>query len=51
MKKTNASRILDKLKIPYEILEYEVGDEQDLSAENAAQKMGQPLKQALKTGI
>ncbi|MCJ7814403.1 MAG: Cys-tRNA(Pro) deacylase, partial [Candidatus Atribacteria bacterium] len=33
MKKTNASRIFDKLKIPYEILKYEV-DEQDLSAEN-----------------
>ena len=50
MKKTNASRILDKLKIPYEIIEYEV-DEQDLSAENAAQKMGQPLKQVFKTLI
>ena len=48
MKKTNASRILDKLKIPYEILEYEV-DETDLSAENTAQKMGQPLKQVFKT--
>jgi len=48
MKKTNAARILDKLKIPYEILKYEV-DEQDLSAENAAQKMGQPLKQVFKT--
>jgi len=48
MKKTNASRILDRLKIPYEILEYEV-DEQDLGAENAAQKMGQPLKQVFKT--
>jgi len=48
MKKSNASRILDKLKIPYEILEYEV-DETDLSAENAAQKMGQPLQQVFKT--
>jgi len=48
MKKTNASRILDKLKIPYEILKYEV-DEQDLSAENAAQKMGKPFKQVFKT--
>ena len=48
MKKTNASRILDRLKISYEILEYEV-DEQDISAENAAQKMGQPLKQVFKT--
>jgi len=27
MKKTNASRILDRLKIPYEILEYEVDEE------------------------
>jgi len=41
-------RILDKLRIIYELLEYEV-DEQDLSAENAAQKMGQPLKQGFKT--
>ena len=48
MKKTNASRILDKLKIPYEILEYEV-NEQDLSAENATQKMEQPLNQVFKT--
>jgi len=48
MKKTNASRILDRLEIPYEILEYEV-DEQDLSAENAARKIGQPLKQVFKT--
>ena len=48
MKKSNASRILDKLIITYEILEYEV-DEQDFSAENAAQKMGQPLKQVFKT--
>ena len=48
MKKTNASRILDKLKLPYEILEYEV-NETDLSAENAAHKLGQPLKQVFKT--
>ena len=48
MKKTNASRILDRLEIPYELLEYEV-DEQDFSAENAAQKMRQPLTQLFKT--
>ena len=48
MKKTNASRILDRLKISYELLEYEV-DEQNLSAENAAQKMRQPLTQVFKT--
>lgn len=50
MKNSNAARILDKLKIPYEILQYEV-DEKDLSAENAAKKMGQPLKQVFKTLI
>ena len=48
MKKTNASRILDRLEIPYELLEYEV-DEQGFSAENAAQKMRQPLTQVFKT--
>lgn len=48
MKKSNASRILDHLKISYEILEYEV-DEQDLSAENVAQKIGYPLVQIFKT--
>jgi len=48
MKKSNVNRILDKLKIPYEILEYEV-DEQDLSAENVAQKIGYPLVQIFKT--
>lgn len=36
------------MKISYEILEYEV-DEQDLSAENAAKKMSQPLRQVFKT--
>ncbi len=48
MKKTNTARFLDKLKILYELLEYEV-DETDLSAENAAEKMSQPLKQVFKT--
>jgi len=31
MKKTNAARILDRIKISYELIEYEV-DESDLSA-------------------
>jgi len=48
MKKTNAARVLDRLKIPYEILEYEV-DEHDLSAENVARKIGKPLEQIFKT--
>jgi len=48
MKKTNAVRVLDKLKITYELLEYEI-NEQDLSAENVAQKLNQPLEQIFKT--
>ncbi|SDK20567.1 Cys-tRNA(Pro) deacylase [Natronincola ferrireducens] len=48
MKKTNAARVLDKLKIFYDIREYEV-EETDLSAENAAEKVGFPLEQVFKT--
>ena len=36
MKKTNAARILDRLKINYELIEYEV-DENDLSAVHVAE--------------
>src|SRR5947209_1731286 len=46
--KTNAARILDQLKIGYEIHEYEV-DEDDLSAESVARKIGLPLEQVFKT--
>lgn len=48
MKKTNAARILDGLKISYELREYEV-DENDLSAENVANKVRLPLEQVFKT--
>jgi Cys-tRNA(Pro)/Cys-tRNA(Cys) deacylase len=48
MKKTNAARILDKMKIKYEIIEYEV-DESDLSAEHVAQALGKPLDTIFKT--
>jgi Cys-tRNA(Pro)/Cys-tRNA(Cys) deacylase len=48
MKKTNAARLLDKLKIAYEIKEYPV-DETDLSAANVAQKVGLPPRQVFKT--
>ena len=48
MKKTNAARLLDKLKIAYEIREYEV-DESDLGAGNVARKVGLPLAQVFKT--
>lgn len=46
--KTNAARILDGLKIAYELKEYEV-DEQDLSATSVAEKVGMPPAQVFKT--
>ncbi len=46
--KTNAARILDGLKIPYELREYEV-DEADLSAQHVAEKVGMPDGQVYKT--
>ena len=46
--KTNAARILDRLKIPYELRDYEV-DEEDLSAETVARKVGLPEEQVYKT--
>ena len=48
MKKTNAARVLDRLKITYEIIEYDI-NEKDLSAEHVATTLGQPLKQIFKT--
>jgi Cys-tRNA(Pro)/Cys-tRNA(Cys) deacylase len=46
--KTNAARILDRLGIDYEILEYEV-DPDDLAAESTADKLGLPHNQVFKT--
>ncbi|MCX6236636.1 MAG: Cys-tRNA(Pro) deacylase [Bacteroidia bacterium] len=48
MKKTNAARILDRLKIGYELLEYKV-DESDLSAVHLAETAGVPIGQVFKT--
>jgi len=48
MRKTNAARILDGLKISYELREYKV-DESDLSAENVARKNKVPIAQVFKT--
>jgi Cys-tRNA(Pro)/Cys-tRNA(Cys) deacylase len=48
MKKTNAARYLDGLKIDYRLVEYEV-DESDLSAESVAKKVGLPPEQVFKT--
>ncbi|MCD8213183.1 MAG: Cys-tRNA(Pro) deacylase [Campylobacter sp.] len=46
--KTNAARLLDKLKIAYELVEYEV-DENDLSALHVASSTRQDIKNIYKT--
>ncbi len=48
MQKTNAMRRLDAAKIPYEVLEYEV-DENDLSGMHIAEQLGFPSEQMFKT--
>ncbi len=48
LKKTNAARILDRLKIPYEIKTYEV-DEADLSAVHVAETAGIDIATVFKT--
>jgi Cys-tRNA(Pro)/Cys-tRNA(Cys) deacylase len=48
MKKTNAVRFLDSLKIIYKLCEYEI-EESDLSAESVARKVNLPLEQVFKT--
>ena len=48
IKKTNAARFLDKLKIPYEIKTYEV-DESDLSAVHVAETAGIDIETVFKT--
>jgi Cys-tRNA(Pro)/Cys-tRNA(Cys) deacylase len=46
--KTNAARLLDQLKVQYELREYAV-DPDDLSAETVAAKVGLPAEQVFKT--
>ena len=46
--KTNAARLLDQAKIPYELVAYDV-DENDLSAPHVAASIGQPVEQVFKT--
>ena len=48
IKKTNASRILDNMKIAYRLLEYEV-DENNLDAVHVANTVGMPCSQVFKT--
>lgn len=46
--KTNAARLLDKAKINYELIPYEV-DESDLSAIHVAEQLNEPIEQLFKT--
>lgn len=46
--KTNAVRLLDKGKIEYKLIPYEV-DESDLSAVHVAEQLNEPVEQVFKT--
>ena len=46
--KTNAARLLDQAKITYELIPYEV-DEDDLSATHVAETLGENVEQVFKT--
>lgn len=46
--KTNAARILDRLKIKYELVEYTV-DPDNLAADHVAEELGEPIEQVYKT--
>ncbi|MDD6210947.1 MAG: Cys-tRNA(Pro) deacylase [Bacteroidales bacterium] len=46
--KTNAARLLDKAKIPYELIPYTV-DENNLAATHVAQELGEDINQVFKT--
>lgn len=46
--KTNAARLLDRAKIPYELIPYEV-DENDLAAQHVADQLGEDIHRVFKT--
>ena len=46
--KTNAARMLDKSRVPYKLVPYEV-DEDDLSAKHVADVLGENIEQVFKT--
>ena len=48
LSKTNAARLLDKAKIHYELVPYEV-DENNLAATHIADQLGENIKQVFKT--
>lgn len=47
-KKTNAARLLDRLKVPYRLQSYDF-DPDDLAGEKVAQQIGLPARQVFKT--
>ncbi len=48
VEKTNAARLLDKAGLDYELVPYEV-DENDLAADHVARSLGEPVEQVFKT--
>ena len=50
IQKTNAARLLDKAKIPYELVPYEV-DENNLAAAHIAEQLNEDISQVFKTLI
>ena len=48
IEKTNAARLLDRAKIHYELIAYEV-DETDLSAVHVAEQLNEPVEAVFKT--
>ena len=47
-KKTNAARLLDRMKIAYDLVPSEV-DESDLGAQHIASQLGEPIERLFKT--
>lgn len=48
IKKTNAARLLDQMKVAYDLIPYEV-DENNLGAQHIAEQLGQPIERLFKT--
>ncbi len=46
--KTNVARLLDKAKVHYELIPYEV-DENDLAADHVARQLGEDINRVFKT--
>lgn len=48
IQKTNVARLMDKAKVSYELIPYEV-DEHDLAAQHVADSLGEDIRQVFKT--